>query len=150
MKVVFDSNVIIAAYAARAGLCHDIFELCLKNHTIFISRTLVLEIKRGLTKKPKLPDTLTAEIIRDLEASLTVIKASDAHCPECRDPDNLAVLGLLAAAQADVLISGDQDLLVLKSFGGVPIITVREFWEKLRQETLLKAQPHPRRKPHFK
>jgi len=43
--------------------------------------------------------------------------------PVCRDPDDDAVLALSIAAQADLLISGDDDLLSLGSFEGILILT---------------------------
>ena len=39
-----------------------------------------------------------------------------------RDPDDDAVLALAAASQADLIISGDADLLILGSFARIPII----------------------------
>jgi uncharacterized protein len=39
-----------------------------------------------------------------------------------RDPDDDAVLALAAASQADLIISGDADLLVLGSYAGIPIL----------------------------
>ncbi len=43
--------------------------------------------------------------------------------PVSRDPDDDAVLALAVAAQADLIVSGDGDLLVLNSYEGVPIVT---------------------------
>ncbi len=43
--------------------------------------------------------------------------------PVCRDKDDDAVLALAIAAQADMVISGDDDLLCLDSFEGIPILT---------------------------
>ena len=42
--------------------------------------------------------------------------------PVCRDPDDDAVLALARAAQADVIVSGDDDLLSLTSFESIPIL----------------------------
>lgn len=39
-----------------------------------------------------------------------------------RDPDDDAVLALAAASRADLIISGDADLLVLGSYAGIPIL----------------------------
>jgi len=49
----------------------------------------------------------------------------------CRDPDDLPVLGTLAAAQADCLITGDADLLSLGEYAGRPILSPREAYERL-------------------
>jgi len=47
----------------------------------------------------------------------------------CRDIDDVKILGLSEIAKPDYIITGDKDLLVLKKFHSVPIITPREFWE---------------------
>ncbi len=46
--------------------------------------------------------------------------------PVCRDPDDDAVLALAIAASADLIVSGDRDLLNLKSFQGIAIVTPAE------------------------
>jgi predicted nucleic acid-binding protein len=40
--------------------------------------------------------------------------------PVCRDPDDDAVLACAIAARVDLIVSGDQDLLVLKRYQGIP------------------------------
>ena len=41
--------------------------------------------------------------------------------PVCRDPDDDEVLALAIAAKVELIVSGDNDLLSLASFEGVPI-----------------------------
>ncbi len=48
-----------------------------------------------------------------------------------RDPDDDAVLACALAAKADLIVSGDQDLLVLQTFEGIPIITAAQALERL-------------------
>jgi putative PIN family toxin of toxin-antitoxin system len=45
----------------------------------------------------------------------------------CRDPDDDKFLALAVNGHADVIISGDDDLLVLDTFRGIPIITPAAF-----------------------
>jgi len=47
----------------------------------------------------------------------------------CRDPDDLMLLGLAEAGRAEVIITGDKDLLVIKRYAAARILTPREFWE---------------------
>jgi uncharacterized protein len=49
----------------------------------------------------------------------------------CRDPDDDAVLALARFALADLIISGDDDLLSLGSFEGIPIVTPAQALERL-------------------
>ena len=43
-----------------------------------------------------------------------------------RDPDDDHVLACALAAKADLIVSGDRDLLTLKSFREIPIVTAAE------------------------
>jgi len=54
--------------------------------------------------------------------------------PICRDPDDDHVLALAIAAHADVIVTGDQDLLVLKTFQGIPILTPVQALEHLTEQ----------------
>lgn len=47
--------------------------------------------------------------------------------PPCRDPMDNKFLVLALASEADVLVSSDDDLLVLHPWRGSPIITPAEF-----------------------
>ncbi len=43
--------------------------------------------------------------------------------PVCRDPDDDAILALALAARVELIVSGDDDLLALGNFQGVPIVS---------------------------
>ena len=45
----------------------------------------------------------------------------------CRDPDDDAILGTAVAGNADCIVTGDSDLLVLDRFRDVDIISPAEF-----------------------
>ena len=51
--------------------------------------------------------------------------------PVCRDPDDDLVLATAVAARATTIVTGDDDLLVLKSYSGIAICTPRFFLEQL-------------------
>ena len=63
-----------------------------------------------------------------------VVSPSRLPKPICRDPDDDWVLATAVAGEADVIVSGDKDLLILKRFQGIPIVTPRGFLELLQQE----------------
>jgi len=52
----------------------------------------------------------------------------------CRDREDDKILGLAVNAGADYIITGDKDLLVLKKFELITILTPREFWEIARNK----------------
>ena len=51
-----------------------------------------------------------------------------------RDPEDLPILASAIAAAADVLVTGDEDLLSIRDQVAIPITDPRGFWNMLRGE----------------
>jgi predicted nucleic acid-binding protein len=49
-----------------------------------------------------------------------------------RDPDDLPILAAALAAGADVLVTGDNDLLSIRDHAPIPITDPRGFWNLLK------------------
>ena len=128
MRVILDTNVILAAFAGR-GLANAVFELCLDKHEIIISEHILSEVQRNLQKKLKMPKDKVLMITEYLREFCTLSNYKRLDKEACRDKDDDKILGLSEVAKPDYVITGDKDLLVLKEFYLVPIITPREFWE---------------------
>ena len=128
MRIVLDANVLIAAGATH-GLCESVMELCLERHQILTCTEIVVDVEEKLVRKMKVKASVAAAF------ALMLRQQSERVVPEwvppeaCRDRDDLAILGMVAPGRADVVVTGDKDLLVLKSYKGVPIQTPREFWD---------------------
>jgi predicted nucleic acid-binding protein len=52
----------------------------------------------------------------------------------CLDADDLHILGLAKTGRADYLVTGDEDLLILKRFGRCRIVTPRQFWSRMHRK----------------
>ena len=130
MKIVLDANVVIAAFAAR-GLCESIMEVCLSEHEIALSDDLLDEILRNLLYKIKLPSSVVDNIGALLREHSTFSVPMPLAPDVCRDPDDVKVLGLAVASNVDYIVTGDEDLLVLSEFQGIPILNPRSFSEIL-------------------
>jgi putative PIN family toxin of toxin-antitoxin system len=128
MRVILDTNVILAAFAGR-GLANAVFELCLDKHEIIISEHILLELQSNLQKKLKMPKDRARKIIEYLKEFCTLSRYKKLDKVICRDPDDMRILGISEVTKPDYIVTGDMDLLVLKEFHSIPIITPREFWE---------------------
>lgn len=126
MKLVLDANVVVAAFASL-GLCEAVFELCLDSHQLLVSEELLGEIYRNLREKIGLPESTAGQIDGLLRDTCEVLTPLPAVTDACRAPDDLHVIGLAAAGNADFLITGDNDLLILKNIGRCRILTPRQF-----------------------
>ena len=95
---------------------------------------VILEETRGvLTEKFGVPDEKADQIERLLRRR-HVEPVPDSDSPvEVRDPDDEVVLASAIAAEAEILITGDNDLLdVADQVESLRIITPRTFWEEVR------------------
>ncbi len=131
MRVVLDANVLLAGFAAH-GLCEALVALVLESHHLILSEHLLGEVRRHLIGKFRVPEARASEIEAFLRAQAELVEPAKVARSTCRDRDDLPVLGTALAGQASLLASGDQDLLVLEQHGGVPILTPRAAYERLR------------------
>ena len=133
MKVFFDTNVLISAFAAR-GLCADLMRVVLAEHELQTGDVNLIELRRVLRDRFKAPP---AQIDR-VEALLrdqSIVERPDEVLPlKVRDADDAWVLASAVAGGADILVTGDQDLLVLAAKAPLPIVSPRAAWEQLRGE----------------
>ena len=131
MKVVLDTNVLVAAFATR-GLCEAVLEVCLAGHDIVLSEPILRELGRHLRGKLKVPRAQAQAIVAFLREHAAVVVPAKVPADACRDRTDLAVLGTALAAEADCLITGDRDLLDLREFRGTAILSPRAFHDRLR------------------
>lgn len=128
MIIVLDTNVLIAAFISSSGICHEVFELSAHNHSLAISEFILSEIKEKLYSKFYYSEKEIAEVINLLLLKFSVVKIIEGKINICRDKDDNNILETAVAAKADVIISGDKDLLVLKKYKNIGIISPREFY----------------------
>ncbi len=129
--VVLDTNVIVAAFAAR-GLCAEVLEVCVSSHTLVISEHVLAEVKNAFWGKLKLPKDIIHEVTDYLRDIAETVKPDHIDTSVCRDKEDLPVIGTATKGNADFIVTGDADLLALKSYRGIDIMTPREFWGRLR------------------
>ena len=132
MKVVLDTNVLLAAFATR-GLCEAVMEVCVADHGLVVSEHVLKEFRRNLRAKIKVPPRQVDETVAFLREHMEVVKPAKVPPDACRDRADLAVLGTALAAEADCLVTGDQDLLILKRFHGTAILSPRAFHDRLHR-----------------
>jgi uncharacterized protein len=134
MKIILDTNVIIAAFATR-GLCSAVFELCLDRFEVVLSEAILKELSMNLNTKIKLPLSQCDLIVSYLRDNCFLSEIDDLDKSKCRDKSDIHVLGLAQRSSAEYIITGDKDLLDLGKHRDTKILTPREFW------TILKESP---------
>ena len=129
MRVVLDANVVIAAVISE-GLCRDLVRVRVLPHTLVTSEPLLRELRKTLRYKFREdPDELPLLFQLHEEAEIVTPPRLD-ECV-CRDEDDDVVLATALTGKADVIVTSDEDLVVLKKFRGIRILPPRQFLELL-------------------
>lgn len=130
MRVVFDTNILVAAFVAE-GLCARLLiRANRREFELFISPAIREEFVRALERKIGLSAGGVREallLLDEITRACDPVKRKIRVTGVCRDDADHAVLEAALACRAQVIVTGDQDLLELKEFRQIAIITARDF-----------------------
>ena len=123
----------MAAFATR-GLCADVLRTVLARHVLLLSGTVIEELTRTLIEKIRVPEPAVREIATFLRVSASLSDMPPRPAPVViRDPDDAVILGEALAMGADVLVTGDKDLLEAGEVPDIKILDPRGFWQLVRE-----------------
>ena len=126
MRIVLDTNVLISAFLFR-GLSASVYDYCVSQTEVHLSEWIMKEFLEKLEQKFAInlgKRKAIEEVIRDR----VIISEPTTLLPTiCRDEDDNHVLQIAESASANFLVTGDQDLLVLKEYKISKIVTPRAF-----------------------
>ena len=132
MRVFLDTNVLVSAFATR-GVCADVLRVVLAEHTLVAGEVVLQELGRVLSKRIGLPPETINEIDEFLREQEVIAKPrARAAIPE-RDPDDQWIVASATEGRADVLVTGDRDLLSIAGTAPIKIVDPRGFWELVRK-----------------
>ncbi|MBI4461085.1 MAG: putative toxin-antitoxin system toxin component, PIN family [Acidobacteria bacterium] len=131
MRVFLDTNVLVAAFATR-GLCADVLREVLTAHELLVGEAVLAELERALTRRLRLPASVVEEILQFLREHEVVPKSKAPAAFPIRDPADRWILASALEGHADVLITGDRDLLDIAQ-APLRILDPRAFWELARR-----------------
>jgi len=136
MRYVFDTNVIVSALLFENSKPDQALRYALANGKVLLSLELLEELNEVLGRK-KFNRYLTSEEREEILAALVeraVLVEIIEKVQECRDPKDDKVLELALNGEANYIITGDRDLLVLHPFRGVVVITTDEFLKTIEPD----------------
>jgi putative PIN family toxin of toxin-antitoxin system len=132
VRVFLDTNVLVSAFSTR-GLCADLLRYVLAEHELITGEVNLVELRRVFRDRIKLPASTLAAIERLLRDQVVNPEPAKPLLLPIRDPDDRWVVATAVAAEADVLVTGDADLLDVASQAPLPIVDPRAFWTMVRE-----------------
>jgi hypothetical protein len=129
LRVVLDTNILISALIFT-GVLSKIVNLWKDGSVVPVLTKETFNEFREVLNYPKFSLTKT-EINLILEEEILpyfeVVKVARSVKEVCRDRQDDKFISCAIAARADYIVSGDEDLLVLKKYGQTKIIFASEF-----------------------
>jgi putative PIN family toxin of toxin-antitoxin system len=125
VRILLDSNGWISFFVSE-GIVREIVDHCVLEHTVLISEWIVTEIDNTFRRKFKFASSDLDDAIFSLRKCKFVQES--AVRPVCSDPDDDHILAAAKGGRADCIVTGDNDLLVLNPFEGIPILSPGAFW----------------------
>jgi uncharacterized protein len=131
MKVFLDTNVIASATATR-GLCSDVLRCVIEFHDLVVSEHLVDELRRILKEKFGASPETIADVVWLFQQDTIQAHALPISDIPLKDMADVAIVSSAINGGADVLITGDKEILALKRAGSLMIMSPRQFWDNER------------------
>jgi putative PIN family toxin of toxin-antitoxin system len=138
MRAVLDTNLLVSYLLTHHPPIATIIDgfLAQDEFVMVTAPELLVELDRVLTY-PKLQRYYTDKE-RTRFVALIMALGEVVDLPEtipriCRDPEDDQLIACAVFGEADLIVSGDDDLLALERVGDIPILTAAQFLEILQQ-----------------
>jgi uncharacterized protein len=134
-RAVVDTNVLISAILLRDSVPALVVRHLLRQGTVIFSEATFAEFEQRLWR-PKFDRYVSIDLrralLRDWASIAEWVEVGDPLPPCSRDPQDDKFIHAAITGRADLLISGDLDLLDLGSVQSVPIMRAAAAWDLLR------------------
>lgn len=127
MRVTLDTNVLVAAFISR-GVCHDLLEHLVRQHSVVSSEFIIDEFRRVMIDKIRVPISKLDAAVKLIRERAIFVEDIALGTSVSRDPDDDWILSAAESSASDCIVTGDHDLLSLGSFRDIEILRPGDFW----------------------
>ena len=137
MRVVLDTNILISYLIAHRPPISEIFDKHLAGGDfILVSCPSLLNELHRVLQYPKLhkyyDDTTRLKYLALIAGSSEIVEIPQSIPRICRDPADDWLIACAVSGRADVIVSGDQDLISLERIGRIAILSASQFIARLK------------------
>ncbi|MBR0260747.1 MAG: putative toxin-antitoxin system toxin component, PIN family [Selenomonadaceae bacterium] len=130
MKIVIDTNVLISA-TFFGGMPRKVINLVIdETVSAYMNAEILAEYEKTSLKMKSKNKWRINQILFDKFLSEVKMVDSVTTVNICRDPDDNKFIACAVDAKAIYIVSGDKDLLTVKNYDEIEIVTAKEFYER--------------------
>ena len=135
VKLVIDTNVLISILIGKS--LGKLRPMLRSGDVQLVLSPILLEEFKAVVNRPHLrayfePDDV-ARFIRLIERTSVMAQDAPVKSAISRDPKDDYLLVLASSSRADMLVTGDKDLLSIGAFKGIRIISPSKLMEELKE-----------------
>ena len=133
VKVVFDTNIYISAFAIAGGRAEEAYLQAIQNKFILCSSAAILaETAQKLEEKFGWSEKKVVDLLKFISKTATIVKTKPHIKVLMDDPDN-RILECVLKTKADYIVTGDKHLLSLKTFEEISVFSLSDFIRMIDQ-----------------
>lgn len=139
IRAVLDTNTLISVVInVAASVSVEIYRSCKENRFLMITSSEILSEldavlrRERMAKFHQLADQQLQKIVNEI-AKVSLIVSGEVKVEVARDPSDDKVISTALAGKADYIVTRDRDLLDLKKYKGIKLVTPEEFMGILRK-----------------
>lgn len=139
LRLVLDTNTSLSGLIWK-GIPGELIDAAICGKVQLISSLPLLSELEGVLWRPKFQQSLlkhdvsVSDLVDGYAALVECVTPADLRGPVSRDPDDDQVLAAAVGGHADMIVSGDDDLLVLDGYLGIPILSARDAMHRLQRQ----------------
>ena len=137
--VVIDANIILSAAINQAGLPNQLLDMLYSKRAfeVIASPAIIAEwyecvSRKSIQKAAKASESQLQSFIASIIAFSTMVEDSATAQGFCRDPKDDMYISAALDANANFIVTGDNDLLDLAAVESVAVVTPRQFYNWLQ------------------
>ena len=135
LKAVIDTNILVSILKGSQSLISIYNAFKSGRFRLVISADFIKELAAVLYRPLlRIKSDDIKELFKLIKIKAVRVKLRTPFIDTCRDPKDNFILELAIKAKADFIVTGDKDLLILKSFRGIPIIKPKDFIIRLKKK----------------
>lgn len=132
MRIVLDTNVLVSAIVFGGNPERILLEIDKKGYALLISPAMFVELARILHKKIAWQEEQIVFALEGIKKLCTLVKPTIQIKKIKNDPSDNRILECAVSGKADYIVTGDKKhILPLKKFSGIPILSPKEFLQKV-------------------